>query len=208
MTDKLASTECAVKNFFWTLYGVHTSLGGDSTAGKHAAEKPARAANSEWAWVPGIHSTSPRGKRGSAEGGVKPPHSEAVSPAQAVGLKLLHFWLVDCPLPWSLCDNLVQVVIPIPQPRERSESWTPMVRSESDLKSENLALSILKAVRDSSSSASKEWRTPRNDTQTGLSHILPWGKSGLSIRNVETPVPLGAGIRASRGSTSFPLSRK
>jgi len=101
MTDKLASTECAVKNFFWTLYGVHTSLGGDSTAGKHAAEKPARAANSEWAWVPGIHSTSPRGKRGSAEGGVKPPHSEAVSPAQAVGLKLLHFWLVDCPLPWE-----------------------------------------------------------------------------------------------------------
>ena len=71
------------------------------------------------------------------------------------------------PLKLSLRDNPAHGVIPIPQSRERSESWTSMVRSESDLKSENLALSVLKAVRDSSSSATKEWRTPRNDTQTG-----------------------------------------
>ena len=54
---------------------------------------------------------------------------------------------IDSPLPWSLCDNLVQVVIPSG--------------------ARNLALSILKAVRDSSSPAA-----PRNDTQTRLSHTL------------------------------------
>ena len=52
----------------------------------------------------------------------------------------------------SLCENPAQAVIPIPQRRERSESWTPM-ESIGLLKSENLALSIFKAVRDSSSSA-------------------------------------------------------
>ena len=78
--------------------------------------------------------------------------------------------------PKGVCDNPAYAVVPIPQSRERSESWTPMVRSESDLKSENLAVSILKAVRDSSSSATKEWRTSRNDRHTTVITQTPKGE--------------------------------
>ena len=63
-------------------------------------------------------------------------------------------------------------VIPIPQSRERSESWTPMVRSESDLKSENLALSVFEALRDSPSSAKKNGGLLGMTRKPGLSHRL------------------------------------
>ena len=91
----------------------------------------------------------------------------------------------------TLCDNRAYTVIPIPQPRERSESWTPMVRSESDLKSENLALSTLKAVRDSSSSAKKSGGLLGMTAILGSSHRLP-GRGLPSRRVAQTLTSMSA----------------
>ena len=81
--------------------------------------------------------------------------------------------------------NLIQAVTPIPHSRERSESWTPMVRSESDLKSENLARSVFSAVRDSSSSAKKSGGLLGMTRETEFLHRLfkpPFGDSRFPIR--------------------------